>query len=119
MAKIKVKNLNKVQSSLRKKIRKALRSPNIREGVGEIVVDQIQDDSVPVQSEATIAWRKYYEKANETSPRYNRSKINFTFTGDLLKDLMKNVKARFDLNRAEFIIEQSNKKHKKYKNTGS
>lgn len=115
MAKLKVKNLKSVQSSIRKEITKALRSKEIRQGVGEIVVEDIQENTIAVSSSATIAWRKYYEKANKLSPKYTRRNINFTFTGDLLKDLMNNVKAKFGGGKAEFILEQSNKKHKKYK----
>lgn len=115
MAKLRVKNLNKVRTNIRKRVTKALRDKSIREGVGEIVVDQIQKEPVPVTSEATKSWRKYLEKNNPTSIRYNRRFINITFTGELLKDLMKNVKAKFSKGSVEYVIEHSDKKHKKYK----
>ena len=115
MAKLKIKNLRQVKTSIRKEITKGLRDKKIREGVGEIIVDQIQGEPVPVTSKVTTAWRKYLEKGNTPSSRYSRSQINITFTGDLLKDLKNNVKARFGAGKAEYVIEQSNKKHKKYK----
>lgn len=115
MAKLTVTNLKNVQSQVRKKITLALRNPDIRKGVGEIIVDQIKKEPVPVTSNATIAWRKYWEKANQTDQAYNRRNINITFTGELLMDLMKNVKAKFNRGSVSYIIEQSNKKHKKYK----
>ena len=115
MAKLKIKNLKQVQTSIRKEITKGLRDKEIREGVGEIVVDQIQSEPTPVSSKATIAWRKYLEQSNSTSSRYRRSQINITFTGELLEDLKNNVKARFGSGKAEYVIEQSNKKHRKYK----
>lgn len=115
MAVIRIKNLKQVQTAIRKEITKGLRAPEIRNGVGEIVVDQIQKEPIPVRSKATIAWRKYLEKGNKTSSRYSRGRINITFTGELLNDLKNNVKARFGAGKAEFVISQSKKKHKKYK----
>ena len=115
MAKLKITNLSRVKTDIRKKMTKALRNPDIRDGVGEIVVDQIQKERKPVTSAATKAWRKYLERGNKTSNRYNSNYINMTFTGDLLKDLKDNIKARFVRGEVEYVIEQSDKKHKKYK----
>lgn len=115
MAILRVKNLRSIKSQLRKRITKALRDKKIRSGVAKIVVRNIRKETIPVKSKATIAWRKYYEKANKTHGSYNRKKINFTFTGDLLNDLISNVKAKFSKGKALFVLEQSKKKHKKYK----
>lgn len=115
MAKLKVKNLSKVQISIRKEITKALRDKDIRDGVGAIVVDQIQKEPIPVSSKVTLAWRKYLEKGNQVAKQYKRNFINITFTGELLADLKNNVKASFTAGKAEYVIEQSDKKHKKYK----
>ena len=43
MAKLKIMNLKQVQTAFRKKIIKELRSKEIRIGVAEIIVDEIQD----------------------------------------------------------------------------
>jgi hypothetical protein len=115
MAKLKIKNLNQVQTSIRKQITKAARSPEIRKGVGEIIVDQIQKEPVPVTSKVTLAWRKYLEKANKTDSAYKRGSINITFTGELLADLKKNIKARIGAGKIEYVVEHSDKNHKKYK----
>ena len=115
MAKLRIKNLRQVQTAIRKEITKGLRDPEIRKGVGEIVVEEIQANPVPVTSKVTKAWRKYLEQGNKTDSKYRRSQINITFTGELLEDLKNNVKARFGGGKAEYVIEQSNKKHRKYK----
>lgn len=117
MAKLKIVNLKKVQTRLRLKITKQLRSKEIRKGIAEIVVEDIQDKTYTA-SDATQSWRKYLEKGNETDPKYSRSKINITFTGELLGDLIKNVRAKFGGGKSEYIIEHSTGKggkHKKYK----
>lgn len=115
MAEMKIKNLSKIQTDLRRRITQSLRSKDIREGIGEIVVDQIQREKKPVTSKATLAWRKYLEQANKVSKNYSRNSINITFTGELLNDLRKNVKAKFSVGKSSFVIEHSKKKHKKYK----
>lgn len=116
MATLKVTNLSRVKTNVRKQITKSLRDESFRRGVGEIVTDQIQNEKIPVSSKATRAWRKYLEKGNKPlDPNYDPDFINITFTGEQLKDLRQNVKARLGNTRAEFVIEHSNKKHKKYK----
>jgi len=116
MAKLRVKNLSKVRTDIRKRITKALRDKSIREGVGEIIVDDIQNNPVNTASQATQAWRKYYEPANKPlDPKYDIKDINFTFTGRLMKDLRENVKAQFNKGSVEYVLEHSNKKHPKYK----
>ena len=115
MAKLKIKNLRKVKTAIRKKVTKALRDPEIRKGVAEVVVKDIRETKIPVTSAATKAWRRYLEKGNTTSDDYSRSSINFTFTGALLDDLLKNVKARFKKGLAEIVLEHSSKFHLKYR----
>lgn len=115
MAKLKITNLKQVQTKIRQDLTKILRSKEVRQTVGEIVVSQIQEEITPVTSEKTIAMRKYYEKKNKTSAKYMREFINITFTGELLNDLMKNVKARFTGGNSDYVIEHSDKTHKKYK----
>lgn len=115
MAKLTVKNLRQVQTKIRKDLTKTLRSKVVRDGVVDIVVDEIQKESSNA-SAVTKKIRKYLERGNTTDPKYKRSKINITFTGELLRDLRKNIKARFTKGKAEYVIEHSGKKHKKYKN---
>ena len=115
MTQIKLKNLNKIQTQIRKKIIKAARSPDIRQGVADEVVDQIRKEPVPVTKEATIAWRKYLEQRNPTHPDYKLRFINITFTGELLDDLKKSVLTQFSGSKISWVFEHSNRFHKKYK----
>jgi hypothetical protein len=114
MARLQVLNVKKVESQIKQDIRKALRSKELRDGVGEVVVNQIRQEKVPVTSKKTKKMREYFEKANSTHPDYERSYINITFTGELLSDLIKNVKAAFTGGKSEYVIEHSDKLHKKY-----
>jgi len=118
MAIARVKNTQAVRrlvgSRFKVAITKMLRSKELRLKVGRIVEEDIRKNfRKSVTSKATLAFRKYYEKYNPTHPDYNRRIINITFTGDLLEDLAKNVKA--DTNKLELIVEHSDKKHKLYK----
>lgn len=114
MAKLKVKNLKQVTSSVRKFITKELRSKEIRQGVGEIVVKSIRAQMFGVPAKSTKKWRERYDSLNTTHPTYKRSKINITFTGELLEDLQKNVRANATSGRFVYVIEHSDKLHKKY-----
>lgn len=115
MAKLRVTNLKQVRATLRKKLTANLRSKEVRETVGAIVVEDIKNIAYPVTSEATLAWRKYYEQTNPTDSSYRRSMLNTTFTGMLLNDLMTNVRVSLRKGIADFVIAQSNKKHPLYK----
>jgi hypothetical protein len=115
MAKLKVLNVKKVESQIRQDIRKILRDKEVRDGVGKIVVDGIRDTNFADAGKATKAWRKYLEEKNPTHEKYSIEKINITFTGELLNDLIKNVKAAFTGSNSEYVIEHSEKLHKKYK----
>jgi hypothetical protein len=112
---VKVTGLSKIQSKLRREITKILRQKEVRQSVGRIVVSGIRSNSVPVQSQVTKAFRKYFEKYNKTHPDYRRSRINITFTGELLNDLQKNIKASTTAGKFDYIIEHSDKLHKRYK----
>lgn len=116
MAKLRVKNLKKVQTQIRKKFTKALRQKDIQKEVGKIIVDDIQDNSVGKASAATKAWRRYYEPANKPlDPKYDIDEINFTFTGKLMNDLRNNVVTDFKSGQISYVIEHSNKKYPSYK----
>ena len=115
MAKLKVKNLKQVQTSLRMKIRKELRSKDVAKGVAEVVVGEIQDGDFGRPSEPYRDWREMNDDLNDTDPKYEIDKINITFTGELLKDLIKNVKASFSGNKSEYVLEHTDGTHKAYK----
>lgn len=114
MAKVKVTNLRKVNTAIRKKITKAARDKEVREAVGEAVVTGIQETRFSAPSMRTLEWRKRYDKLNKTDKAYKRSKINITFTGELLNDLKNNVKVSSTTGAILYIIEHSKKLHKKY-----
>ena len=115
MATLKIKNLKQVQTALRKKITKQLRSPEIRKGVAEIIVSDIKDSNLGTPAEFTKDMRQYLEQFNTTDPKYRRDKISANFTGELLQDLINNVKAKFGGGKSSFILEHSNKGHTPYK----
>ena len=83
MAKLKVKNLKKIATSLRFKIRQELRSKEVSKGVAEIVVGEIQDGDFGAPSDKYRDWRSMNDGLNVTDPKYSRDKINITFTGEL------------------------------------
>lgn len=112
--KLKVKNLKSLTIEIQKRVRKVLRDKDIRDGLGDILVEYIRTQSFGRPAKATIAARKYLEKYNVTDPDYNRSKIKAIFTGKLLEDLASNVKADFKPGKVGYVFEQSNKKHPKY-----
>lgn len=116
MAKLRLKNLRRVQSSLRKEIIKASRDKDIRDGVADVIVKSIQDNPVKQAELATIKWREYAKKKNPPDPKHIPDKINFTFTGELMKDLRRNAKVRTIGNSITYVIEQSDRLHKFYKN---
>jgi len=115
MAQLKIKNLKQIETSIRKRITKELRSKEVRRGVAQIVVDDIKDGSLGKPAEFTKDMRQYLEQFNKTDPRYRRGKISINFTGELLQDLINNVKAKFGSGKSSFVIEHSNKTHKPYK----
>lgn len=115
MAKLRVTNLKAVQSNVRKEITKAARAKEIRQGLGEIIVDHIRDNPLGSASPVTQDFREFYEQFNKTHPKYRRPQINITFTGELLEDLKNNVKVDTTSGEVKYIIEQSNKKHKNYR----
>jgi hypothetical protein len=115
MAKLKIKNLKQVQNKIRKDLTKSLRAKSMRDGVGQIVADDIQDSDYGRPSDSYRDWREMNEGLNKTHSKYNTDKINITFTGALLKDLASNVKLSLTGGKAEYVIEQSDKMHKPYK----
>ena len=115
MAQLKIKNLKQIETSIRKRITKQLRSKDVRQGVAQIVVDDIKATSLGTPAEFTKDMRQYLEQFNRTDPKYRRNKITANFTGELLQDLINNVKAKFGGGKSSFVIEHSNKSHKPYK----
>lgn len=115
MAKLRIKRLKTVQSKVRKAITSAARKKEVRDGIGEIIVDHIKDNPLGNASPVTQDFRAFFEQFNKTDSKYRRSKINITFTGELLDDLRKNVKVDTTTGEVRYIIEQSDKQHKNYK----
>jgi len=115
MAKLRVKNIKKVISNFRREVTKVARDKETRMEVGEIVVEDIQDNPVARAGKVTQQFRRYFEKYNSTDPKYKRSQINITFTGELMEDLKKNVKVDTTGGKLEYVIRQSDKQHKNYK----
>ena len=107
-------NLRKVQSTIRKEIIKSLRDDDIRKEIGKAIVQDIKDNPVGPPAEATLEWRRRYDQLNITDPAYKRSQINFTFTGELLADLLNNIKLSTK-DGISYIVENSKKLHKKYR----
>ena len=115
MARIKIKNLSKIKIVIRKKITKALRTKEMRKGVGKTVVDEIRKISYGSPSDGYLAWRKRNASLNTTHEKYTLNNINITLTGALLKDLEKNVVMDSTGGKAEYVLEHSDKMHKPYK----
>lgn len=117
MARLRVTNLKNIRSNIRKQIIKAARDPMIREGIGKIAVDDIKGTTYGTvyPNTPTYRSREYLERFNSMDAKYSRTKINITLTGELLADLQKNVKANTTGSQIVYVIEQSDKLHKKYK----
>ncbi len=118
---VKVRGLTELRKKLNSKfkvvINKTLRDKATRLEVGKIIAQDIRDNFNEDASEITQAFREFFEQYNTTHPDYRRSKINITFTGELLEDLATNVKA--DTTKLAFIVEHSDKKHANYKSGGT
>jgi hypothetical protein len=116
MAKVRIIGLDKIRSRVEAKLKiainRALRDKNLRDTVGLIIEKDIRANYNKKASPVTESFREFFEQFNETHPDYRRSKINITFTGELLRDLAKNVKA--DTVNLALVIEHSEKKHKPY-----
>jgi hypothetical protein len=116
MATVRIIGLDKIRSrveaNLKIAINRALRDKNLRDKVGLIIEKDIRANYSKKASPATESFRKFFEQFNETHPDYRRSKINITLTGELLKDLAKNVKA--DTVNLALVVEHSEKKHRPY-----
>lgn len=113
---VQVLGLKKVMSALRKEIISELRSKETRAGIADIVIEAIQENKTPVTSQITKDFREYFEQFNRTDPKYSRSQINMTFTGQLLKDLKSNVRLQSIKGSGyAYIFQQSEKTHKGYK----
>jgi len=92
-------------------ISKTLRSKDLRNSIGNVVENDIRKNFNEKASSVTQSFREYFEQFNSTHPDYKRSKINITFTGDLLRDLATNVK--FNVPKGLLVIAHSDKKHKR------
>lgn len=118
MATFKLKGVKDLESRLKRnlliEINKLFRDKALRDQIGQLVIDDIKKnyESSKPPSEGTLRWREVYDKLNKTDPAYKPTKIKAVFTGELLEDLRKNIKA--DTTTKSFVIEHSDKKHSKY-----
>ena len=116
--KFKVKNLEQVKKKIQGDISKELKKEKLRRGMAQIYVDYIRSRKNLKAKKATQSIRKYLEKFNSTHPEYRRDLVRFTFTGDLLKDLVKSVRIRRSRENVDIILEHSSKQHRAYKTAG-
>lgn len=112
---IRLKNLSDINDIIAKRVTSTIKNKETSKQVAKIVSEGVKDKKIKVKSKVTTEWRKYLEKGNVTDKRYNRGLINFTFTGELLSDLVKNVKLRINKKGAQYTIQNSGSYHKKYK----
>jgi phage gpG-like protein len=118
MATVSIKGIKQLEAKLNRNLRievnKLFRDKELRDKIGVIVVKDIKDnyESKKPPADGTIKWREIYDPINRTDPAYDRSKIKAVFTGELLEDLRKNIKA--NTTDKQFVIEHSDKKHRKY-----
>ena len=115
MAKLKVKNLKQVQNSIRKDLTKILREKSVRQGVAEIVVNEIRSTKFGTAHKFTVKMREYLKQFNKVHEKFKMNDIRITFTGELLNDLIKNIKASFNKGTVDYVIEHSDKMHKVYR----
>jgi hypothetical protein len=108
------KKLNKIPATIRKEITKELRQKEIRQEIGDIVAETIKDEIAGAPAPLTLKWRERYDSLNKTDEKYGRFKINFTFTGELLRDLARNVKLSTVAQKIVFLFQNSDRKHSKY-----
>lgn len=118
MAKVKIKGVQKLASSLNANMRvavnKLMRDANLRDKIGSIIVKDIKENvDMGAASPVTVKIREYFEKYNVTDPAYSRSRVKAVFTGQLMEDLRKNVKSI--TTEMAFEVKNSDKKHKGYK----
>ena len=118
MAKVEIKGIQelakKLNRDLRIKLNILFRDKVLRENIGKIIVADIKDKvNFGQPSEATLKWRKRYDKTNTTDRAYSRGRLNAVFTGELMKDLASNVKGVPTI--SAFEVQNSDKLHKQYK----
>jgi hypothetical protein len=112
---LKLKNLDEINGVIEKKVRGTIKNKETTKQVAKIVSDGVKERKISVKSKVTLAWRRYLERGNKTDEKYSRTRINFTFTGDLLKDLINNAKLKINKKGAEYTIQNSKGIHKKYR----
>ena len=112
---IRLKNLGELNKIIAKRVESVVKNKETGKQITKIVTDGVKERRISVKSKATLAWRRYFEKGNKTDSKYNRDRINFTFTGDLMRDLINNVKYKSGKSRGVYTIEQSKSLHKKMK----
>lgn len=98
---------------LQARFRKAARDKDLREKIGQVVVNDIQSRNYRTLS-SKEPYFKFREKVKNKDRKYKKRKINITLTGELLRDLVNNVKTSFETGKIAWVFEHSNKRHKAY-----
>jgi hypothetical protein len=114
MAKIKVTNLKNVTSAIKKEIIKASRDKSIRSGIGDIIVEDIQNNPVRSLSSNEPYYKFRQRIKNKKDGKYNINNLNFTIKGSLMKDLRSNVRVNTTNSSINYVIEHSDKSHTGY-----
>ena len=117
MAKVKIKGVKELSKRLERNIntqlKKLFRDKELRKRIGELVVADIKKNVDFGSSDSE--WVKYRDKIaskNSTDPAYKQGSIKAVFTSELLQDLINSIKG--DTLNFQFVIEHSEKRHKKY-----
>lgn len=111
--KFKTKNRKITKKQLQARFRKASRDKQLREELGKMVVKDIQGRNYRTLAKKE-PYFKFREKVKGKSPKYKKRKINITLTGELLMDIIKNVKTNIEGGKIQWVFEHSNKRHKAY-----
>lgn len=115
MATVRVTGLKGIQSRLRKAITRVLRSKSLRMKLGELVTESIKKKTFRRVSSSEPYYKFRSNITNKKDGAFNNSKINITITGDLLKDIAKNVRVNTTAGKVVYEIQASDKLHKPYR----
>ena len=102
------------KAQIKRRFRQIAREKEIREEVGKILVEDIQKRNYR-SVDKNEPYAKKRERIQGKSKQHKPRKINLTVTGELLQDIVNNVKTKIEKGVISFVFEHSNKRHKPYK----
>ncbi len=102
------------KAQIKRRFRQIAREKEIREEVGKMLVEDIQSRNYR-SVDKNEPYGKYRDRIQGKSGKHKPRKINMTITGELLQDIINNVKTSFKNGKIAYIFEHSNKKHKPYR----